>query len=410
MAQPRVTIIQSNGNLGRLANFEDGIAAIVVSGVAVGGKFALGDVLGPFNELKDVEAKGVDEDYDATNTCLAWRHCKDFYDHAPVGAKLYLMVVAKTVTMTQQGNKTLAYAKKLLETAEGKIKLLAITRVPDGAYSPVYADEFEQDLWDAITNLQALYVDEFALHRPVSFIIEGRDWQGDVGATLDMRDDASSPKANRVTVMMGQDPEVAALGAHAAPYAAVGILLGRAAGIPVNRNVGRVKDGALDILTVGYSDNSAYPALSEADRDDLNDKGFVFFRAHTGKSGYYFNDDHTASVITDDYSALNRGRVMDKASRIARTVYLEELLDEIQVDQETGYLAVSTVKHFQGIIEKAINEQMTGFNEISGVSSFVDPNQNVLALDKIEVQVNIVPTGTAKNIEATLAFENPLNA
>lgn len=410
MGLPDVRITRGNGNLGRLAVSEDGIAGIIVSGVAVAGPdgFALTDVLGPFNELADAEARGITEAYDTTNTCLAWRHIKDFYDYAPAGSKLYVMVVAKTVLMAEMADKDELYATKLIDQAEGKIRILGITRVPDGAYVPAYTDELENDMWTAVDNAQELQEEEFSLrHRPFSIIMEGRNWQGDISQTKDLRDAASSPEANRVTIMIGGDPEVRSAHAGATAYAAVGIALGKAAAVPVNRNIGRVKDGKLKVITVDFSSGDVYSDFTLADLNDLNDKGYVFFRNHIGKPGYFFNDDHTASVITDDFSYLNRGRTLDKACRITRQVYIEDLLDEVLVDQETGKLPPSTIKHYQGSIETAIEQQMVAVGELSGVNAFVDENQNVLSTDKIVTQLNLVPTGTAREIHTTVAYENP---
>ena len=52
---PRVTTALGNGNLGKVQASEDGIALLIVSGIAVSGKFALGDVQGPFTSLKGAE-------------------------------------------------------------------------------------------------------------------------------------------------------------------------------------------------------------------------------------------------------------------------------------------------------------------------------------------------------------------
>jgi hypothetical protein len=207
--------------------------------------------------------------------------------------------------------------------------------------------------------------------------------------------------------MIGGDPLTRAVHAKAADYAAVGIALGKAAAVPVNRNIGRVKDGPLAMVNVDFSSGDAYNVFTDADRDTLNDKGFIFFRSHIGKSGYYFNDDHTACVLTDDFAFLNRGRTLDKATRITRSVYLEDLLDEVQLDAETGKLNAASIKHYQASVEKAINEQMTASKEIVGVSAYVNPDQNILSTDKIVTELDIIPTGTARVIECTVAYSNP---
>lgn len=406
MSRPSVTIIEENGALGRTAPSADGISGLIVSGVAVSGQFALGDILGPFFSPQDAIDKGITAAYDTTNTCLAYKNIADFYDYAGLGTELYVQVVAKTVVMTDLADKALTYAKKMLVHAAGKIKLLGISRVPDGAYTPSYSEGFDGDLWTAVTKAKALIAEEFALYRPVSVIFEGRDFQGSASATKDLRS-ASGLLANRVGIMMGADYDYATANAHAAKYAAVGIALGKLAGIAVQRNIGRVKDGDLGILSAGFSNGAKYNTLTETNLDSLHDHGYMFMLQHAGKSGFFFNDDPTASPITDDYSSISRGRTMDKAARITRAVYLEELNDDVELDPATGKLAASTIKHYQGEVEKQINLQMTSLKEIVKATAFVNPDQNVLSTDKIVTTLRIMPKAISKEIEATLSFENP---
>jgi hypothetical protein len=146
---PNVIINQTNGNLGRVGVAEDGTSLLIGSGVAVSGKFALGDVLGPFTSIEDVETAGITALYDSTNDCLMHQHASDFYLGAGNGVKLYIMVVANTVTMTQMADKTLTHVAKALSQAEGAIKLVAISRIPDTIGT--IADQFEADIVTAVT-------------------------------------------------------------------------------------------------------------------------------------------------------------------------------------------------------------------------------------------------------------------
>lgn len=408
MGLPKATTKLSNGNLGRVAPSTDGISGLIVSGVAVGGQFALGDILGPFKSLQDAIDKGITEAYDTTNTCMAHQHIKDFYEQAGNGTELYVMVVAKTLVMTDMCDKALTHAKKLLSQTGGKIKLLGVTRIPDGAYTPSYEDQFEADLWTAVAKAKALIAEEFLLYRPVSIMLEGRNFQGNASSSKDLRD-ASETDANRVHVVVGNDNDVATSAAHKNKYAAVGLALGRAAKIPVHRNLGRVKDGEVGVLNAGFSNGAKYNTLTETNLDTLNDHGYIFLREHTQKAGYYFNDDHAACPLTDDYAQLSLGRTMDKAARITRQVYVNELLDEVQIDPVSGKMAVSSIKHYQGIVEEEINTNMTANGEIVAVTAYVDPDQNVLSTSKIQTQINIIPKATGREIEATLAYENPAN-
>lgn len=412
MGKPNVTTEQSNGNLGRTAPSEDGVSALVVSGIAVSGQFALGDVLGPFTSLADAEAKGITAAYDVTNTCLAHKHISDFYDGAGNGTELYVMVVAKTITMTQMATKSSAYAKSLLTAADGKIKLLGITRCPDAGYTPTYANQFEQDLWDAIVQLILLRNEEYSLHRPASFFIEGRNFQGNASSSLDLRSASLGPNANRVHVVMGNDATFVAANSYASKYASVGFAMGIAAGGPVQRNIGRVKSGRLELKgfgTPGFSNGAAYNTLTETNTDSLHDHGYIFFRKHVGKAGTFFNDDSAACPVTDDYSSLAAGRVMDKISRITRNVYVEELLDEIDLDPITGKMDAAQIKYYQETVRTEVNLQMTAKGELTAVFPYADPNQNVSTSDEVAIEIEARRKGTARNIKATLAYKAQTN-
>jgi Protein of unknown function (DUF2586) len=407
MALPDVKIKLSNGNLGRVAPSEDGTSALIISGVAVSGKFALDEVLGPFVSELDAQAKGINEAYDVTNATVAYKHILDFFEAAGRGTKLYVMVVAKTITMDDMTDYTLAYAKKMLAAKGGDIKLIGITRVPQTAYVPTFTAQLEDDVISCVQNAQELYNQEVLLHRPVRFIVEGRNWQGNSASTLDLRGATSTLNANAVVVVLGNDTIYANARTIANKYASVGMVLGRAAKIPVQRNLGRIKDGAVKILNAGYSNGAVYNSINEGNVEVLNDKGYVFFKVHAQKSGFFINDDHTACLITDDYAQLSLGRVIDKVSRITRKVYIEELLDEIDVDPTTGKIGTATMKHYEGIIEEAVNREMTAKGEIVSINAYIDPNQNVLATSKISILESIVPKGIARKIESTLAYDNP---
>lgn len=408
MGLPKITINQGSGNLGRTTDSEDGISLLIATGVAVGGEFALNDLLGPFTSLADAEALGIDEAYDLANTCLVWHHIKDFYEESEglgvMGTELYVQVVAKTVRLaTMADNTSVLYAKKLLQQLGGKVRLLALSMVPDGAYVPAYDSQIEVDCVSAIAAAQTLWAAEQVLHRPIQILIEGRNWQGTPATSKDLRTLA----ANRVSVVLSQDGADAAVHASAAKYAHVGRVLGRLAAIAVQRNIGRVKDGPVDVTTPAFSNGGSLNSLTDANLDTMHDRGYIFLRSYVGKDGVYYTDQPTCIVATNDYAWIADGRVIDKVDRLAYQVYVDELLDSVPVDPVTGKLPAAVIKNFQGLVEKKINQNMSG--EISSVSAYCDPDQDVLSTSQISIELTIVPMGTARQFVVELAFSNPAN-
>lgn len=413
MNLPSTKTVLSNGALGRIGATEDGDSALVLSGIAVSGKFALGDILGPFQQLADVEAAGIDADYDSDNSTIAWKHCKDFFEEVNAqgaqGTNLYIMVVAMTQTLTSTCTEaTTNSVKKLIEQTNGKVKLVGLTFTPDNSYTPSYTAQLEADLWTALAALKTTWDTQFGFKRPFRTIVEGRNFQGTVGSIKDIRDAATSPNVNVAMVVIGNDYEYGAGSGYKSKYASVGAALGRAAAVKVNRNIGRVKSGPTKIVTAGLSSGAKLLSVSNGNQNTLNDKGYVFLREHIGKSGYYWNDDHMAAPVTDDYSQLSLARPVDKAVRIVHRINTEEILDEISIDAATGKMDPATAKHYQAILENAINSEMSG--EISSASVYIDPAQNIVSTSKLSEKLTIVPTATGREIETTIEYSNPQNA
>lgn len=383
MGLPKVAITLGNGNLGRTVATEDGVAGLVLSGVATD-SLALATPKAIFS-LDDAIALGITE---AGTNASAYRHIKEFYDLAGEGAELYIMLLASTVTLAQMADVTVAdSAALLLDAAQGRIRLLGLTR---NAAAPTLKDGLDEDSLAAITKAEQLAQSYSAAFKPVRILIEGR--AADVENVASLKD-LRTYTANHVGVVIGSTKNDGS--------ASVGLVLGRAAAIPVQRNLGRVKDGAMP-LNQAYINTKKVEEISAGDL--LHDKGYILFRNFVGRSGYYLNDDPMCAPVTDDYSQLALGRVIDKAILIAYQTYVEELNDEVVIDAQ-GRISVPVIKYLQSKIETAVNQGMVG--EISSFSAYIDASQNVLSTGKVTVKAAVVPVGYTKTIEVLLGFANP---
>lgn len=410
MGLPEAKVIKTNGNLGRVTPRDTGISGIIATGIPVADSFDLDEVLGPFYSLADIEGKGITEEYDEVNSLLLWRHCSDFYKGAGNGTALYLMAVTATVTMKDIADATKDYAAKMLRSANGDIRMVAITRMPPADYIPAVTSGLDDDAIDAVLKAQVLAESEFDAFRPVDFWVEGRAFNGIAGSCRSLRNVATSPNANAVSVVISSDPEVVALNNTYRKYANVCYAMGCAAAVHTGRNIGRVRSGQLDVLSASLSNGINIRTLVETQPsalNTLNDYGYIFIRTFEGKSGFYWNDDHNACPLKDDYAYKNRSRTANECARIARETYTEYINDDLDVDEDTGQLSPAVIKDFQEQLEDDIANSMD--EAISGVSVYVDPEQNILATDEIEAELNIVPKGIAKNITVRLGFKNPFN-
>jgi hypothetical protein len=180
----------------------------------------------------------------------------------------------------------------------------------------------------------------------------------------------------------------------------IGTLLGRLAKNPVQRNIGRVKDGAVALtscLLDGTNDVDVKDAMAKV--ATLNEKGYITLRTHIGRSGYYFTDDKIAN-LPGDYSNITNQRVIDKAAIIAYDVYLNEILDEVNVIG--GKLLPAYVAYMTRLIENQIDLQMAG--QFSSRSVYINENQNPIVSGKINIVVRITPVGYTREITVNLGF------
>ncbi|MBN1250685.1 MAG: hypothetical protein JXA16_01020 [Bacteroidales bacterium] len=396
MGLPGVTINVENGTLGSVSGTNDGITGMILSGVAVAEQIALNEPKQIFS-LKEAEDLGLDEAYDAANGVDVYKQIKSFYSEGDSGLELWIMLVSQTVTLTEMADKTDANnAIKLLDAADGKIKVLAFSRVPDVSYVAVIVDGLDGDVFSAITNAQSL-ADYYASQmKPLRVVIAAREWTGVVSDLADLHERTD----NRVVVSL------LGLG-EGNKNGDVGIILGRLASLPVQRNIGRVKDGSLSIETAYLTDGNTLES-KESGISAIYEKGYLFVRRYVGKSGYFFADDLTATSLTDDFSSTARGRVIDKAISLAYATYINEVNDEVSINID-GTLPAAYVKALQAAVENSINQTMTAENEISSVKCLIETNQNVLATNKLMVSLKIIPVGYTKEFEISLGFSNPLN-
>lgn len=386
MPIPNVNISIQNGGLGQTLQLVDGVFGYL-AGVSIAPlSLALNTPVQLFS-LKDAEELGLTEAYDS----VLYRNLKTFYAEAGNGSRLNLMLYDIAVHLKSgilDKEETLG-AVKLLDF-DKDISLLFCT----GAGATPTVVGIDEDCIAALRVGQILAEQRALENKPIRVIIEGNGFDG-IAANLP---DLTERSDNRCGIFLGSE--------SLDGRADVGMLAGRLALIPVMRNAGRVVDGNLSI-SEGFIGNKAVDEFSDGELSVIHDKGYMTIRTFVSRAGYFITDDVMATASTDDYKFLARGRVVDKAQRIAYDTYLNKLNDEVPVT-DSGKLPAALATGWEAEIERAIGVSMA--NEISRVRAVVDVNQNVLSTNKILVQVFIVPVGYAKEIEVQLGFENPLNA
>ncbi len=378
MELPRVKIQFLNGQLGAVGESADGLMALMCGAEAVGDTFALGTAY-DVTSMDDVAALGVT----AENNAVLYGRLKEFYDEAETGTA----VVVYGVGESSEASALCDYAntgtglRDLIAKTNGRVRGVGVCNVKNT---------------DMTTTLQkAQRTAEWAtteLYAPLFVAMEA--------AYADDLADLTAMNYNRCCVVTG-DVTAGSKGA------CMGTLLGRVASIGVQRNIGRVKDGALAPVVMWIGQKKADESQSAVGK--AHGKGYMVPRKHVGRSGYYFADDPMACDPTDDYAKLANRRVIDKAYRIAYDTMLDMLLDDIECNTD-GTIQTAVAKSWQQTVENAINRQMTVNGELStdsdgsGCEVYVDETQNLISTSKVVVTLKVQPRGYARYIDVNLGF------
>lgn len=392
--KPNVNIEFENGNIGNVATLPDGVGVTVSSAVA-NGTFELNKPYTVYS-LEEAEALGilptVAGNYELHKTL------KEFYAEAGKGTEHWIYGVAKTQTLDE----LIEDSKAVLTASNRRIRFVITKYAPSVADDAVTAG-IRTGFPATMAAAQAI-AEEYTVDKtqPLVFILEAYNYTGVPADLIGF----SETTYNRVIVLIG-DTETRT-GATASKGSAVGLLGGRIAKNQVHVNIGRVKDGALKPLQLYVLDTP----VEQVNIDAINDKGFVTFRTHTGKSGYYFVDDHMACTVEDDYHFLTRRRVIDKAYVLANQTLTNFILDTVPVTNE-GKIQATYAKALEAEVERVIAQEMTGKGELSadvtvandtGVDCIILTNNNIVQDSTINGRIRVRPHGYGRFLEFTIGF------
>lgn len=243
-------------------------------------------------------------------------------------------------------------------------------------------------------------------HRPYSIIAA---WKGDTEFDAVNANDLNDLTANRVSVLIAGDGNgngaalADTLGWNYMP--ALGATLGAVALAKVHESIAwperfNLSDNyELDVIKL--ADGSTNPSI--AITTQLHDKRYLVLQKHVGLAGTFLTDSHTAVVSTDDFAYIEANRTLDKAKRLIRSSLLPKLSSPLYVDGQTGKLSIGTIKSFEVLAMRALRPMTTAL-EVSDVSVYIDPEQDVLTTAVLNIIVKIVPVGVARNIVVSIGY------
>ncbi len=431
-----VVINKTAGGLGRRTPDQDMVSGLLFDGDETSG-LTYGNIA-RLSSVEDAEALGIDETYDR-NGQSAYYQVSQYFRMNPSG-DLYVMVVE-----ADSFANTAAFAKEMQEKADGNIRQIGV----------IYSGAADFAATQAAAQAAQTQADEaFAEYIPFEVIVEGK---GFIASNAAEAANLADLGAENVSVVVAMDPDMATkerlflssgesytlpagatlveIGINSGDFtvrdkddnpitdqvgepitirkdvynntAAVGTLLGTISAAKVSENVAWVEKFNLageGFGKPGFIDGEQVTTLG--DLSTLNEKKYIFTRTHTGIAGLYFNDSHTCTDPTSDFTYVEANRTINKASRLVRATLLPKLNSPVLVDPEDGTLPPSVVKGFETLCRAAL-ERMVANEEASEIDVYVNPLQDILATSRLDVKVEIVPMGTARRIVVDLGFNNP---
>jgi hypothetical protein len=381
-----LTIIKSNGGLGRRLTGEDHISAGVFytntlpSGFSTSGRIKL------IYSVNDAETLGITTTASSSGFAVFHYHISEFFRKNPKG-ELYVSMNA-----VPSGAYDFAEVTAIQNFADGKIRQTMVFTTQTFATSQVTA------LQTVATALEA----DFA---PMSIL-----YQADFSAAnLSSLSDLTTLDSPNVSVFIGQDGGATGAALYTSTGKSVGVVgaaLGVLSSIQVHKNIGYVGGNNLvtgtELDIAAFANGVLFRNTTTTLQNTLNDKGYNFIRKIIGQTGTWFRDAKTSTASTSDYFSIENERTIDKVSRQLRSFIVPEINNELNTNSD-GTVDELTIAKFQNLAERALGG-MVADGEISDFIVIIDPQQNVLSTSKISITVKVITKGVAREIELNIGF------
>ncbi len=312
------------------------------------------------------------------------------------------MLVANTMTVATMNDNTNANSvKKLLNYAQGAIKVYGTISDDTVVTVGTVTTGINPDCYTAAANAKDIGIAFAAAQMPCRAVIGGTSYNGTPSSLTTENVGTSN---NAACILIG-DTSVT----YSSKGAAIGILLGTIAVLPVQRKISRKKNGPLS-NTTAYLGSVALTAGNN-DPSTIGSKGFITMCIYAQTEGVFFGNnnlnavnDPMLTVSTDDYNCLANCRVIDKVQRLVYPFALNEEDDEIPSVPGTGLIDPGYALSQSQNIDKYLDENMTAFKNITGSSTFIDPNQNIVETGNYNIVVTAYANGYALRINITIGL------
>lgn len=449
-----ITVNVLNSQVG-IPSSNDGIFMLFIQAVIHGATFAL-ETPYLLTQLSDLEALGVDANYDTANNLCVHQQVSEFYQEAGPGALLWLVGVATNTAYTNYVTTAnfLAHIQQTIQKDPAqRAKMLGFCYAVPQALQQ--AGDFPADILSAIPAIHNALNNLFAQGFQLSAILDGANMSSNVTpTTIGSLAGLASPNVSLcITSTLGNG------------VSQVGLALGRFSRISIGHGLGAVADGPRNVTTAfltngtmavagqalivgdtylvvgnqviyngvtynpgqtftavngqpnftlpagvagGYAVLNSTPILSlqQPAIDALGTKQYLFLRYWFGYSGFYWNDGATADNPVDALSSQEFNRVANNLSAAALFFLIGKVGANYPLNTATGAISQTVLNAWQSDFYTKYIKPLTvaqGSGDITD-GELILSAPNFLATRQVTFTLNIVPTPIMGSATGTVEF------
>ena len=217
--------------------------------------------------------------------------------------------------------------------------------------------------------------------------------------------------APNVSVLIGQDgANVGAAIANSFTYSVgiMGAVTGVISSFKVSDSiawVGKLQSlpfSTSELDTPAFANKVLVSNVASSAQDTLADKNYIFLRRIPDLSGSFISDSKSAVSNTNSFFSIERNRTIDKSRRVVAAGLSPLLNSPVDVNSD-GTLSALTINVYKQVCNTQL-DVMVSNGELSAYSVNIDPNQNVLATDTINITLTLTPKGVARFITVDVSF------
>jgi hypothetical protein len=231
------------------------------------------------------------------------------------------------------------------------------------------------------------------------------------GVSLNALPNLQAYSAPNVSVLIGQDAaNVGAAIANVFTYSVgmMGAVTGVISTFRVSDSiawVGKLQSlpfSTSELDTPAFANKVLVSNTTAAQQDALAEKNYTFLRRIPDLAGSFISDSKTAVSNTNAFFSIERNRTIDKARRVVAAGLSPLLNSPVDVNSD-GTLSALTINVYKQVCNTQL-DVMVSNNELSAYSVNINPDQNVLATDTINITLVLTPKGVARFIVVDVSF------